>query len=94
LGKRKLKFYEGREQNVSLVGLEIQKKINKEAFKTLLLRIWRTIERVFFKEIQDNLWLFEFDEESDKKRVLDGRPWCYECTLLILNEFDGRTPPS
>lgn len=52
------------------------------------------IGRVFFKEIQDNLWLFEFNEESNKKRVLDGQPWCYEHTILILNEFDGRTPPS
>jgi hypothetical protein len=44
-----------------LVGrLGVPKKLNKEAFKSFLLRIWRTTGRVFFKEIQDNLWLFEF----------------------------------
>jgi hypothetical protein len=75
-----------------LVGrLGVPKKLNKEAFKSLLLRIWRTMGRVFFKEIQDKLWLFEFDDDSDKKRVLEGQPWCYERTLLILNEFDGKT---
>jgi hypothetical protein len=75
-----------------LVGrLGVPKKLNKEAFKSLLLRIWRTMARVFFKEIQDKLWLFEFDDDSDKKRVLEGQPWCYERTLLILNEFDGKT---
>jgi hypothetical protein len=51
-------------------------------------------KKSFFKEIQDNLWLFEFDEDSDRKCVLEGRPWCYERSLLILNEFDWKTPPS
>jgi hypothetical protein len=78
-----------------LVGrLGVAKKLNKEALKSLLLRIWRPVGRVFFKEIQENLWLFEFDEESDKQRVLDGRSWSYDRTLLILNDFDGKTPPS
>jgi hypothetical protein len=77
-----------------LVGrLGVAKKLNKEAFKSLLLKIWRPVGRVFFKEIQENLWLFEFDEESDKQKVLDGRLWSYDHTLLILNEFDGKTPP-
>jgi hypothetical protein len=78
-----------------LVGrLGVPKKLNKEAFISLLFRIWRTRGRVFFKEIQDNLWLFEFEDDRDRKRVLEGRPWCYERTLLILNEFDEKTPPS
>lgn len=53
--------------------LGMAKKINKEAFKSILTRIWRTkIGRVFFKEIQDNLWLFEFAEESGKKTCSGG----------------------
>jgi len=43
-----------------------------------------------FKEIQENLWLFEFSEDSDKQKVLAGRPWTYNSTLLILNEFAAR----
>lgn len=38
------------------------KKINKESFKAVLTRVWRLKGGVFFKEIQDNLWLFEFTE--------------------------------
>jgi hypothetical protein len=70
------------------------KKINKEAFKSVLTRIWRTTGRVFFKEILDNLWLFKFADEHDRRRVLDGRPSSYDCNLLILNEVDGKIPPS
>lgn len=54
-----------------LVGrLGVAKRIHKEAFKALLTRIWRTVGSVFFKEIQDNLWLFEFSDANDKKKVL------------------------
>jgi hypothetical protein len=31
------------------------KRVNKEAFKTLLTRIWQTMGDIFFKEINDNL---------------------------------------
>jgi len=49
---------------------------------------------VVFKEILDNLLLFEFTEEVDKQKVMAGRPWAYDRTLLILNDFDGRLAPS
>jgi hypothetical protein len=52
-----------------LVGqLGVQKKVNKEAFKTLLTRIWKLVGRIVFKEIRENLWLFEFSEEGDRNR--------------------------
>jgi hypothetical protein len=74
--------------------LGVPKKLNKEAFKAILTRIWRPAGRVVFKEIQENLWLFEFFEDGDKHKVLAGRPWSYDRTLLILNEFDGQISPS
>jgi hypothetical protein len=70
------------------------KKLNKDAFKAILVRIWRPAGRLIFKEILDNLWLFEFSDERDKQKVMAGRPWSYDRTLLILNDFDGQVPPS
>jgi hypothetical protein len=49
---------------------------------------------IFFKEIFDNLWLFEFAEDSDRRKVLEGRPWSYDRTILIIEELDGQKPPS
>jgi hypothetical protein len=78
-----------------LVGkLWTEKGVNKEAFKTVLSRLWRTAGRVAFKEFQENCWLFEFAGEDDKRRVLEGRPWSYDRYALVLNDFDGNTPPS
>jgi hypothetical protein len=70
------------------------KKVNKEAFKVLLTRIWRITRGVIFKELVDNIWLFEFKEMDDMRRVLDGRPWSFDCQILVLNEFDDKTPPT
>jgi hypothetical protein len=87
---------EFRERGVNcLVGkLWSEKAVNKEAFKTVLSRIWRTVGRVVFKELQDNCWLFEFSGEADKCRVLEGRPWSYDRYALVLKEFDGKMAPS
>jgi hypothetical protein len=70
------------------------RRVNKEAFRTVLSRLWRTVGSVVFKEVQDNIWLFEFTDNDDKERVLDGRPWSYDRHILVLNEFDGCIPPS
>lgn len=37
---------------------------------------------------------FKFSEKADKRRVLAGRPWSFDQQMLVLNEFDGKTPPS
>jgi hypothetical protein len=48
-----------------LVGrLASDRSINKESFKILLTRIWRVRGSVFFKEIQENLWLLEFTKQE------------------------------
>jgi hypothetical protein len=78
-----------------LVGkLWTERIANKEAYKIVLSRILRLAGSVVLKELQDNLWLFEFDEEDDKNRVMAGRPWSFSHHILVLKEFDGQCPPS
>jgi hypothetical protein len=78
-----------------LVGrLGVIKKFNKESFKTVLLHIWRVEGKLFFKEILPNIWLFEFSDLSDKQWVLNGRPWSYDRTILVVNDFNEKIPPS
>jgi hypothetical protein len=70
------------------------KRTNKEAFQQVLSKLWRTRRGVIFKEVQDNLWLFEFEEDGDERRLLEGRPWSFDRQILVMNELDGSTPPS
>lgn len=71
-----------------------EKTVNKEAFKTVLSRVWRTVRAVIFQELSDNVWLFEFEDEFDMRRVLDGRPWSFDRQIIVLTEFDGSIPPT
>jgi hypothetical protein len=70
------------------------RNVNQEAFKSIFSNIWRIVGSVKFKKLKDNIWLFEFSDEGDKLRVLDGRPWSFDRQIVVLNEFDGSTPPS
>jgi hypothetical protein len=49
-----------------------ERYMQKEAFRLLMLRLWKTVGNVVFKELYGNLWLIEFSTEPDKHRVKDG----------------------
>lgn len=49
---------------------------------------------IIFKVLGDNLFLIEFNNIWDKARVLEGRPWVFEGPLFLVEDFDGRSPPS
>jgi hypothetical protein len=70
------------------------KLVNKEAFQSVMSNVWRTAGGVKFKDLKDNIWLFEFTDQVDKKRVMEGRPWSFDRQIIVLNEFDGSIPPS
>ena len=50
--------------------------------------------KVTFKELHDNLWLIEFSNAEDKSRVMEGRPWSFDRQILVLDDYDGKTPPA
>lgn len=70
------------------------KQINKDAFRKVFTRIWRLDGGVSFKEIQHNVWMFEFSHEGEKRRVLAGHPWSFDRYILVLKDFDGSIPSS
>lgn len=46
-----------------------------------------------FKEIHDNVWLLEFSNMADKWRVMEGRTWLFDRSVLVLKEVDEDIPP-
>jgi hypothetical protein len=68
--------------------------VSKEVIRTTLLRGWKPSETPTFKVLGDNLFLVDFVEESDKIRVLEGRPWVFEGNLFAVEDYDGLTKPS
>jgi hypothetical protein len=71
-----------------------ERMVSKETIKTTLVRLWRLSKSFTFKVLGENLFLIEFELVKDKTRVLEGRPWGFEGSLFLVEDFDERTSPS
>jgi hypothetical protein len=69
------------------------RRIQNEAFKSLMTKLWKTMGDVAFKELHDNLWLLEFSNMAYKRRIMEGRPWLFNRSILVLKELDVNIPP-
>lgn len=54
------------------------------AMQQTLAALWRPGKGVYIKEIDTNLYLFQFYHEIDIKRVCDGSPWSFNRKVLII----------
>ncbi|XP_041016155.1 uncharacterized protein LOC121258677 [Juglans microcarpa x Juglans regia] len=78
-----------------LVGKVIaDKKINKDAFKNTLLKVWKACVGVKIHEVGDNLYVFEFQTEEDLNKIWGGQPWLFDTNLVCIKKFNGVTPPA
>lgn len=68
--------------------LILDKGFNREAFKATMSKVWKLDGWVAFKEVGDSRFIIDFQEQSDKDKVLHGRPWFLDA-LLALHAFDG-----
>ena len=62
--------------NLGLVGkILVNKAINKNAVKATLLKAWSTAKGVQIVDVSNNIYLFKFAAEGDRKRVIELGPW-------------------
>ncbi|TXG60826.1 hypothetical protein EZV62_012189 [Acer yangbiense] len=64
------------------------KHINREAFRTVMPKIWRT-QGLEIEVVRDNIFLFYFRNQKDRTRTLAGGPWCFDNCLLALEKVNG-----
>ncbi|XP_059431635.1 uncharacterized protein At4g02000-like [Corylus avellana] len=67
--------------------------VSKETIRKTLMRWWKTLGSFSFHVLGENLFLVEFTNAGDKKRILDGRPWVFERSLFLIEDFDGLSSP-
>uniref|UniRef100_A0A803LK12 CCHC-type domain-containing protein n=1 Tax=Chenopodium quinoa TaxID=63459 RepID=A0A803LK12_CHEQI len=81
---------------LSLVGKMLtMKPYNIDAMmKRVLKGLWRLSDDVAVRVIDSNLFVFQFFNEEDKMRVLDGRPWTFDKQILLLKAMEGDEQPS
>jgi hypothetical protein len=68
--------------------------IGKKVLKSSLGKIWKSIGRITFTVLGENLFLVEFVNVCDKVRVLEGRPWVFEGSLFSVQNFNGSLAPT
>ncbi|KAL5821045.1 hypothetical protein ACOSQ3_022927 [Xanthoceras sorbifolium] len=76
--------------SLSLVGKIIaNRKVNKEAFKATIPKIWRTVKEMEVESIAINTYIFIFKCTRDRKRILEGGPYYFDKQLIVLQEAEG-----
>ena len=81
--------------NLSLVGKVLNvRSYNFEAMKRTLNQIWSISKGALFRSIENDLFVVQFANPRDKNKVMAGRPWTFDQSLVLLNEIDGKAQPS
>ena len=68
--------------------------VSKETIKTTLTHWRKPLESISLKVLGENVFLVEFTDVGDKKRILEGRPWMFEGSLFLIEDFDGKSSPA
>lgn len=69
--------------------------VNFMAMKQTFAALWRPGRGVHIREIDVNLYLFQFYHVVDIKRVIDGSPWSFNRKVLVIARMkDGDVPRS
>ncbi|KAL2928887.1 UDP-N-acetylmuramoyl-L-alanyl-D-glutamate--LD-lysine ligase, partial [Bienertia sinuspersici] len=71
----------------SLVGtLLTDTPYNPEAFKNTMRSLWKPSRGLVVREIENNIFVFQFFSKADREKVLDQGPWSFDDRLLLLKE--------
>jgi hypothetical protein len=70
------------------------KTFNSEAMKKHLEEPVESFKQMSERDLEDNLFQFEFKDVVDKEIVLANSPWSFDKKLVVLKEFRGDSQPS
>ena len=93
LGSNSTKVAKEARKNCIVVKVLTQRSVNVEALKKNMRMLWKPNKGLQFSEIEDNLYLAEFGDSRDKKKVMEMRAWSYEKQLVLMREFEGKLVP-
>lgn len=65
------------------------RNVNTEGLRAALNQVWQTKKEVKIENLGDNIFIFKFGNEMEKKRVLARGPWHFNQALIVLKEPDG-----
>ncbi|XP_074318894.1 uncharacterized protein LOC141655729 [Silene latifolia] len=83
--------YESRAEKIIIGKIWASKAINIRAAIDTMLRIWNPVGRVMGNvlDTKERIFIFRFEDERDKIKVLEGQPWHFDKYALCFNESNG-----
>lgn len=68
-------------------------RVDFPAMQQTLAALWKPGMGVYIKELETNLFLFQFYHEVDVSRVMEGCPWSFNRRALIMRRLkEGENP--
>ncbi|XP_030940122.1 uncharacterized protein LOC115965057 [Quercus lobata] len=92
LGENSTKTAKELGKNCLVMKVLTQRSINIEALRKTMRMLWKTNKTVQISEIEE-LFLVEFSDPKDKKKIMEMCPWSFEKNLVLLQEFSGELVP-
>lgn len=65
-------------KNCAIMKILTHRSISLDTLRKNLRMLWKTNKWVNFAELEADLFLVEFGDEKDKKKVFDMCPWSFE----------------
>ena len=62
---------------------------NVGAMKSTFKNIWKLARGLIIKELDRNMFIFQFFSKADKDTVLNDGPWAFDGHTLLLKELTG-----
>ncbi|XP_062094341.1 uncharacterized protein LOC133800401 [Humulus lupulus] len=64
-----------------------------DTLRNVLASLWRPVKGMYVKQLETNKFLFQFFHEIDINRVMEGTPWTFNRTPVILERLKlGENP--
>nr|POF02384.1 uncharacterized protein CFP56_77292 [Quercus suber] len=64
-----------------------------DALRKNIRMLWKPNKGIQISVIEEEMYLVEFGDERDKRRVMEMSPWHYEKQLVLLQDFEGDQDP-
>ena len=62
--------------------------------KTVMKNVWKPVKGVVIKDLDWNLFIFQFFDKGDKEYALNEGPWAFDGSILLLKQMTGLEQPS
>lgn len=68
--------------------------VNAFGLMDTMKKVWNLRRGMTCREIETNLFSFQFNNQKDAERVLNGTPWHFNKDSLVLKPIEENIPPS